>query len=332
VKSAPQVWMLPFGARPVLEFETSASRLEIVPLQAGEKPRIEAKRPGAALEVTVVGEKVCVRYAMDQREARPWSGNPGFSHADHRTHHAENGNPFGGNPFEGRGFEEVVRGVAAAVLGPRGGGGAFTLHLPSNVRAHISANMGEVEATGLSGCDLSVQTSAGSLMLADCRGRFTLKAKAGRILGRRVGGTFDVESGMGEATLDIVALDPGAHRVVSTMGAVKVDLIPGLDVRIESRTVMGSTRTRYPSNNAAPTLLKLEAELGSVRVREGGEYKDPRRGDWKDWRTEWRDGPSPSAPAKPDADAELRRILDLVAQKKVSPEEAERLISAINGN
>ncbi len=233
----------------------------------------------------------------------------------------------------GRGFEQVARGLAAAVLGPHmGQGGSFTLHLPTNVRARITANMGEVVASGLSGCDLTVQTSAGSLLLDDCRGRFTLKAKAGRIVGRRVGGTFDVESGMGEATLDIVALDPGAHRVVSTMGAVKVDLIPGLDVRIESRTVMGSTRTRYPSNNDAKTLLKLEAELGSVRVREGGAYEDPRHGDWKDWRTEWRDTTSPTPPTKPDPDAELRRILDLVAQKKVSPEEAERLISAINGN
>src|SRR5262249_45499251 len=150
-------------------------------------------------------------------------------------------NPWGGNPFDhkhGAIAEEIVRGIARAVLASRRFGGAYTLYVPQHLQARFNCNMGEVEVRGLCGCDVGFFTNMGSVTADDCRGRFRLHAKAGRILCRRVGGTLDVESGMGEAMLDIVALDEGEHRVVSTMGSVKVDLAPGLDVKIDSRTVM----------------------------------------------------------------------------------------------
>lgn len=311
-----QVWGLPFGERAVLDFELNAARIEVRPVGPGEAPRVECQRHGPALAVTQNGETVVVRV-------------PGAAHD----------NPWGGNPFErGQGggapfIEGLVRGAAGAFL--RGGqGGSYTLHLPPNVRARIIANMSEVRVHGLSGCDLEVSTNAGALDLEDCRGRFNLSAKAGRIRGTRIGGTFEVHSGMGEAQLDIVALDEGLHHVVSTMGSVKVDLAAGLNVKVDARTVMGSTRVRYPTRSEAAATLLLEAELGSVRVREGSPYVDPRHGDWADWRKVWKDeAPAPAAEAAAPAEgSELRRILDLVQQKKVSPEEAERLISALHGN
>jgi hypothetical protein len=314
MRSTPQVWTLPFTDKPILDFEANASSVEIVPLGPGESPRIEARREGAQLDVKQVGQMVVVRLigaGMD--------------------------NPWGGNPFEHRRgaiAEEIVRGIATAVLNSRRFGGAYTLHVPAHVQARITCNMGEVELHNLAGCDVGVFTNMGSLNVDECRGRFNLKAKAGRILCRRVGGSIDVESGMGEAMLDLVALDEGVHKVMSTMGSVKVDLKPGLDVKVESRTVMGSTRTRYPSRPDGKAVLKLEAELGSVRVREGPPYKDPRHGDWPDWRTFWKESAPPAVSTSPAAPSggELRKILDLVQQKKVSPEEAERLISALHGN
>lgn len=110
---------------------------------------------------------------------------------------------------------------------------------------------------------------------------------------------------------------------------MKIDLVPGLDVRIESRTVMGSTRTRYPSRNDAPAVLKLEAELGAVKVREGSPYEDPRHSDWADWRKTWLAQPVQAAAAEASAGGDLRTILELVQQRKISPEEAERLIAAL---
>jgi hypothetical protein len=333
-----QVWELPFAERPVLEFEANASTIEVVPLEPGGKPRIEARRAGTQLEVKQVGETVVVRMGMDN----PWGGNPfdrvQAAHDEHMSRHGrrvererERDRERGRSPLG----EEIVRGIAEAVFNRRFGG-AFTLYVPANVQARLTCNMGEVEVRGLAGCDVGVFTNAGSLIIDECRGRFQLRAKAGRILCRRVAGTFDIESGMGEAMLDIVALDPGVHRVVSTMGSVKVELAPGLDVKIDSRTVMGSTRTRYPSRNDAPATLRVEAELGSVKVREGSAYVDLRHGDWPDWRKQWKDAAPPpvqDVPPSPESEgSELRKILDLVQQKKVSPEEAERLISALHGN
>jgi hypothetical protein len=302
MKTGRKVWELPFTERPQLDFEVNAARIDVQAVGPGETPRIESRRAGAPLEIRPVGEKLMVRLAGN------WEGDLDL----------------------GAG---VLEGAVATLL--RGGyGGEFTVHLPPGIKARIAANMGQARIRGLYGCDLEVATNAGQVELDDCRGRFVLKAKAGQIVGRRLGGTFAVESGAGEATLDIVELDPGVHTVHSTMGAVKIDLRPGLEVRIESRTVMGSTRTRYPSKPDAEAVLKLEAELGAVKVREGAGYEDPRHGDWPDWRKVWLTRPErPQMPERPivvpPPATELRSILEMVEQKKLSAEEAERLIAAL---
>ncbi|MBL8953806.1 MAG: hypothetical protein JNK82_23725 [Myxococcaceae bacterium] len=283
-----KTWALPFGPKPVLDFDASASRIEVQAIEPGAQPRIEAK--STPLEVTQAGDVLRVRIAG-------WKGAPDFG-----------------------------PGMVSTLLSARYGG-EFRLYLPQGVKARIAANMSEVRIRGLAGCDLEVATNAGQLMVEDSRGRFNLRAKAGQIVGKRLGGTFKVESGAGEALLDVVQLDPGAHTVHSTMGSVKLELTPGLDVRIESRTVMGSTRTKYPSNPTADTVIKVEAELGAVKVREGAAYDDPRHGDWPDWRKAWLS--DPTGVAVSESPSELRTILELVRQKKLSPEEADRLIDSL---
>ena len=230
---------LPFGDNPVLDFEASASQLEVVPVDPGEAPCLEfdgAIQP----EVRREGEVVVVRPS-----------SRGFWGA----------------------FEM--------------GGHKMTLRVPAQLKARFAADMGRLTVRNLAGCDLDISTSAGSLELHDVRGRMKLKANAGQIRGEALGGTFWVECDAGSARLGIVALDPGEHYVHSNMGSVKIDLAPGLDVRIEARTVMGSTRTKYPTNPKSLTVLKLEAELGSVKISEGNGYMDPRHGDWPDWRKLW---------------------------------------------
>ena len=119
------------------------------------------------------------------------------------------------------------------------------------------------------------------------------------------------------------------------MGSVRIELAPGIDVKIEARTVMGSTRTRYPSNPSAAAELKLEAELGSVRISEGSGAPDPRHGDWPDWRRLWEAAEAfvTPAPVKPaPSGEELRQILAMVEAGKINAAEAERLIRAISGD
>lgn len=220
------------------------------------------------------------------------------------------------------------------------GGARAVLHVPAGVKAKITADMGRLVVNDLAGCDLDLSTSAGSVELTHVRGRMKLRANAGQIRGEGLGGTFWVDCGAGSARLGIVALDPGEHHVHSNMGSVRIDLAPGLDVRIEARTVMGSTRTRYPTNPKSNTVLKLEAELGSVKIGEGGAYEDPKHGDWADWRKLWHAAEAfvtaPVAPAAPAAPREvppdeLKQILTMVEAGKINATEAARLIRAISG-
>lgn len=220
------------------------------------------------------------------------------------------------------------------------GGSRAVLRVPPQLKARISTDMGRVSISKLVGCDLDVSTSAGSLELHEVRGRMKLRANAGQIRGDALGGTFWVECGAGSARLGIVALDPGEHHVHSNMGSVRIDLAPGLDVRIDAHTVMGSTRTKYPTNPKALTVLKLEAELGSVRIGEDGAYEDPRHGDWADWRKLWHAAeafvtapiPSPAPPPAAVPPDELKQILSMVEAGKINATEAARLIRAISGS
>lgn len=236
-------------------------------------------------------------------------------------------------------IRQATRGFWGAL---EAGGARAVLHVPSAVKAKVTADMGRLVVNGLAGCDLELSTSAGSVELTNVRGRMKLSANAGQIRGEGLGGTFFVECGAGSARLGIVALDPGEHHVHSNMGSVRIDLVPGLDVRIEANTVMGSTRTKYPSNPKSNTVLKLEAELGSVKIGEGGAYEDPKHGDWADWRKLWQaaeafvTAPMPKAAAVPPPPRdvppdELKQILSMVEAGKINATEAARLIRAIAG-
>jgi hypothetical protein len=240
----------------------------------------------------------------------------------------------------------------------------MTLFVPKNIRARIRNDMGSVRIVGLEGCDLDVSTSAGSLKLDQVRGRLKLNADAGEIRGDHLGGSIEAECNAGSVRLGIEHLDAGKHFVRSNMGSVRVDLASGLRVRIEAVTVMGSTRVKFPSTPDAEAQLKLSADLGSVKVNDGGAWNDDRHGDWADWRKYWADegwpqhfGPEGQAgnpfhgnpferwaetarnmartvfqpPAAPVRDEELRRILSMVESGKINAADAEKLIRAIEG-
>jgi DUF4097 and DUF4098 domain-containing protein YvlB len=232
------------------------------------------------------------------------------------------------------------------------------------VRARIRNDMGSVRISGLEGCDLDVSTSAGQLRLEDIRGRLKLHADAGEIKGDHLGGSIEAECNAGSARLGIDYLDAGHHRVKSNMGSVRIELATGIRVRIEAKTVMGSTRVRFPSVADADAVLELAADLGSVKVNDGGAWSDERHGDWSDWRKYWADQTWPQhfgehgdrgnpfggnpferwaetaqrfartvfqPPVPVVRDEELRRILSMVESGKLKADEAEKLIRAIEG-
>jgi len=241
-------------------------------------------------------------------------------------------------------------------LGP--GHPTVRVYVPKQVRARVRNDMGTLSIRGLEGCDLDVTTSAGQLKLDTVHGRLKLHADAGEIKGVQVGGSLDVGCNAGSAKLSVDQLDPGEHRVFSNMGSVRIELAPEISVRIEAKTVMGATRVRFPSTADAKAVLRLDADLGSVKVSEAP-AGDARHGDWADWRRTWAEQPWAARPEgsftdgppwvrwaetarnvvskvfepprPPVRDDELKRILSMVEEGKINAAEAEKLIRAIEG-
>ena len=289
---------LEFSDVPVLDVKADAIRLEMVPVEAGGQPRIEVDARGNSSRQPVTVEKDIDTNAVRVRVHTSWADLP----------------------FAG---EDVVK--------------RMRIYVPQHVRAKLVSSMGRVRVEKLAGCDLDIATSAGTVELDDVRGRLSVSVDSGSVRGEHLGGTFNVRSQAGSVKLSIDALDPGTHTVRTSMGAVKVELAKGLTVRVETSATLGSARSNYPSTPNADTVLRLEAELGSVKVREGGTPEDARHGDWPDWRRFWHDvvgsvaeqlDTPPKAPKKV-SDAELREVLDLVQQGKITAADAERLIRAM---
>jgi hypothetical protein len=240
--------------------------------------------------------------------------------------------------------------------------------VPADVKARLKLDAGMVRVAGLKDCELEVATDAGTADVRDVHGKLTLLTSAGSIFGQRVGGTLNVQAGAGSVKLEVDALAPGEHRIVSQLGAVDVRLVPGLDVSIDARTSLGSVRNGYPSRPGAATVLRLETELGSVRVRES-HRQGPGAADTRSWEHDaqrwqrqaerwqrraerhagrwaqawphawgappWAAGQGGMRPpaAGPTTggipDEELRRVLQLVHDGKVGVEDAEKLLRAM---
>ena len=159
--------------------------------------------------------------------------------------------------------------------------------------------------------------------IADRRLLFTspLAADAGSVSGRDVGGYLNVETQAGQVRLEVTELLPGEHRVRATMGEVRLQLAPGLDVCIEAHTSLGSIRNDYPSRQSAPTKLQLSTEMGSVRIEQGGFNMSS--------RPRPRQPERPAAPVDRATDPELERILKMVEAGELSAQEADDLLQAM---
>lgn len=247
--------------------------------------------------------------------------------------------------------------------------GHAELFVPANVRAKLLLDAGAVRISGLKDCQLELSTDAGTANLRDVHGQLTLSTGAGRVIGERVGGSLHIQANTGVVKLDVDALDEGEHRVGTQVGAVELRLVPGLDVNVEARTAVGAVHMRYPSNPHAATTLVLETELGSVRIRESGRSRQDEAESWEEdslrwqrqaerwqrraerhanrWAHAWANSwgappwanpggrpqppmpPQPPAPPRGIPDDEMRRVLDLVEAGKLSAEDAQKLLKAM---
>jgi hypothetical protein len=201
-----------------------------------------------------------------------------------------------------------------------------TVYVPRDVRANVQTNAGSVSVRDLEGCELGVKANAGKIDLVNVHGLIHLAADAGSVVGREVGGYFDVETHAGSVRLEISDVLPGEHRIRATMGSVQLRLARGLDVCIETHTSLGSVRNSYPSRQGSTARLILSTEMGSVRVEEGWTFQAGRPSTPPPGVA-----PEPSAPPAPPRreDPELDRILKMVEAGELSAQDADELLRAM---
>ncbi|GIW08297.1 MAG: hypothetical protein KatS3mg060_3102 [Dehalococcoidia bacterium] len=233
--------------------------------------------------------------------------------------------------------------------------------VPTAVTATVSSSVGRISAERLGPCQLRLESSAGKVTFRECVGQFTARSDVGRIVGEDVAGTVEVHTRAGSIRLRVLDLAPGEHQIRSEVGAIKLELAEGLDIRIEANVGGGSLRVRYPTNPESATVVRLSTALGSVAVRRIGDDNDDERRQWRRMTQVWA-GPPPRPPASPMApvppsvpfvgevderdsrqpqevaippasrDSDIARILALVEAGTITAAEGVELLQALRGD
>lgn len=323
-------WPLPFSERPELDLKADFGAIWVEPVAAGEQPRLVATGSDPEcldVRVTTRGEVVAVRLRRINGFRLPWGSRDvhvtAFVPRDLRARlHTDAG-------------RLDIRGLGPCSLA-------------------VSADAGNVTLRDLGPCDLEVRTDAGQIHLRDIRGRVKVSSDAGQVRGSGLAGSLDVETDAGRVDLAIDALDPGEHRIRTDVGSIRVELAPGIDVRVETRASIGSARNEYPSRAGAPTVLRTSTDVGSIRVRSRGpDVGHAASGDERAWHVVippmphvWpvghndevdedddKGGAQESRPSSTGArrvpDSEVERILKLVEAGQLSAKDADELLRAL---
>ena len=286
--------LLPLEPSDALEIEASFASIEVRPVEPGGAPRIELRgRHADAASIRVARDAGVVHVTVD----------PTASHV-------------GGMIFGHR--HQPVRLVA--LVPPRG------------LRGQLVTSAGRLSVLRLENVDLEISADAGAIDLEDVSGDLTLTTSAGKIEGRGLSGRIEATTDAGAIRLEIAHLAPGRHSVSTSLGSVRIDLARGMPVQIGAHTTMGSSRVEARSTAGAAAQLEVNAELGSVRVRESTRFYEAPLSAPIEAASE---GPTPSegpfrtAQRGPLHDGTLDRVLARVASGELDARAAADLLRAL---
>lgn len=204
---------------------------------------------------------------------------------------------------------------------PRQGAAALVRLPPIDLRVlRITNGYGEIEAAGLAAEAVRVSTGAGAVTLLQLRGDLDVSVGAGKISILAHEGTAAAHSGTGDITLDLAAVVPGACRVDVGLGRAEVRLPRGAVVEVRATSGLGKAAVDVPSVPGAPSVIKVNSGIGeaAVRYRAADDETPPAR------------SASPRA-AGHRREAEELRVLQLLEQGRITPQEAADLIAALRG-
>jgi hypothetical protein len=198
----------------------------------------------------------------------------------------------------------------------------------------IDNGYGETEIQAVQADDLRVNVSAGSLQCILTRGNIDANVGAGKLSILSHSGLAKADSGTGDVLLDVAELAEGDYKVDVGLGRAEVRLPAGGQVNIKASSGIGKSRIEYPSApDGAPTRVRVNSGIGEcvVKQRDAGAGQPAA----EPVRPAGQPRPQRSArmagAASRRREAEEMRVLQMLEQGKISPQDAADLISALQG-
>lgn len=187
----------------------------------------------------------------------------------------------------------------------------------------IANGYGEIHASGLRAGSLRISTGAGAIHTRQSSGALEASLGAGRISILAHTGPASAQSGTGDILLDLAALQPGSYRVDVGLGRVEVRIPPGEEADVDAKSGVGRAQVDVPHRAGAPASIRASSGIGEVIVRPrvpGEALAAPPS-----------PPPRPAPPAERRREAEELRVLQLLEQGRITPQDAADLIAALRG-
>ena len=215
-------------------------------------------------------------------------------------------------------------------------GASTIIRLGDGVFEHVKIDngYGETEVQGISAADLRIHVGAGTVQCIVTRGSLDVSVGAGKVSVLSHSGLARCDSGTGDVLLDIAELATGEYKVDVGLGRAEVRLPAGGEVAIKASSGLGKTRVEYPSAPEPSAIsLRVNSGIGEciVRAREsspGAPAGHPAglAAQTKPQRT------GRAAAASRRREAEEMRVLQMLEQGKITPQDAADLIAALQGS
>lgn len=193
----------------------------------------------------------------------------------------------------------------------------------------VDAGYGDTEIRDVTAEDLKINVGAGNVSTHATRGTLDANVGAGKLSVHGHAGLARCDTGTGDILLDIAVLAEGDYKVDVGLGRAEVRLPEGGQVFVKASSGIGKSRIDYPSaGEGAPTRLKLNTGIGEVTVR----IRNPN--DAPPVRAMGTPRPQRGARgAQPirRGEAEELRVLQMLEQGRITPQEAADLIAALQG-
>jgi hypothetical protein len=273
------VWELPFDQPAVLELQAEFGAVTLLPVEAGEPPRLELARHGAdnaEVEIEKLGQVVRVSIGTAHNWFGGWDSRAVLSvPTDLRASVQTNAGSVS------------VRGLEGCELGIKAGAGKIEL-VDVYGALHLAADAGSITGRGLGG-RFDVETHAGSVRLEIldlAPGEHRVRASMGSVrleLARGIDVCIETHSSMGSVRNNYPVRSDAAARLVLTteMGSVRVDEAsvtrptrrPSMPRHDESQPAgVASTETRRaPREDPELERILKMVEAGELSARDADE-------------------------------------------------------------